>query len=1346
MQHPFTRSLMTWTALLAFIAGLFWLSCTQKAPLDPGDDSGGHVALLSSMAISPTQILTGGAQAEVRVRLIDSDGVGLAGETVLFSSTLGTVAASDETDAQGWAQVQLTSDEQAGEASVTARFGTEVSSVVVLNIVSASESRIGISLGRASILASGVDTTSVTVTVLGDSSQPVSGANVVFGSTVGAITASALTDGSGHAKAMLTGIASLRDTSTLITAHYDTLSISATAVFRGVTLETAANPAALQADGQSTTEITATLKETTSHIAIGNGALTFSTDLGLIPNSAVTDASGVARVNLTSATTVGTAHVVSRYGNLMTDTLAVAFTTEPPSSYLLQPLTVDQAQIIANGVDQAQVTARVLDTAGAPVQGLTVGFTATAGEIAAQGITDGNGYARVVLIATASEVDVAATVTAALGDQNETVQVDFNGVEMHVLAMPDTILSDGESQSTVRVVLKRSSSKEAITGARLRFGVTRGTLPAEAETNGSGVAEVMLTSDTQAGAAVVTARYGPTLQKQDTVIYSTEAPSQYVLSEMTVSPAVLLANGEDASTVSVRVSDDSGQPVSGVTVAFSSTQGSLPLSVVTTGDGIATVQLTAPALTDSVHARVSATLNQQHLRDTVVMEGVSMTLTPNPATILANGQSTAMMTAVLKRTETHVAIQGATVRFGATHGTIPSQTLTDEAGVAAVALTSAQYAETSTVTARYGNLITRTSNVIFEASTPQHLQVTTTPPVLVADGQSQAEIKATVTDANSNPVPDGTEVTFELISGSGSLERQRSTENGVAVSRLTAGTVPGTANIRVTVNGVAPVTVQVEYRVGEANQVLLTTNVEQIAADGQENATLTARVLDAQGTPIPGATVFFTTTIGDVTPSNQTDANGYASAQFSSGEVGTAFITAAVNLAGGGSVSGAATVVAVPGGPNSIVLKFTPAAIGVRETGQNQTAIIEAEVRDARNNPVGDGTNVRFFIEAAPHGSGALAAPVLTPEDTDVPTVGGIARASLSSGTVSGNVRIRAEVSTLAGSIIAKASEILVHAGPPYMENRDVPASTHLTIAAEQLNIWNTLGTTKVSIAVFDRYHNPVQEGTAVYLTSSGGGISTHTAYTDAQGKAEVTLTGANPQPSIHKYYYGDLVQNPNSGAVLPGPVYYPALGEYLLPNFDGDQAADERYDLLNGTEVNSMEDSLFVTSTPRYGNADGLYSALENDGLARIVAYTEGHDLSGASVRAWDQISVVYSGEVSYADDTPTTLANDTLHIGQSRTFIFQLMDGNGNPIESGSNISAALTGEVDAKLGWTEFDTSAGWGKSYYKLTISNNVNPSSTDAKVGYTQVRITWKNDHQAAYAVTNAGVIIAATAN
>lgn len=211
---------------------------------------------------------------------------------------------------------------------------------------------------------------------------------------------------------------------------------------------------------------------------------------------------------------------------------------------------------------------------------------------------------------------------------------------------------------------------------------------------------------------------------------------------------------------------------------------------------------------------------------------------------------------------------------------------------------------------------------------------------------------------------------------------------------------------------------------------------------------------------------------------------------------------------------------------------------------------------------------------------------------------------------------------------------------------------------------------------VGDKYNNPVDEGTAVYLTTSGGVINTHTAYTDAYGKATVILTAGNPQPTVERFYNYDGMHDPNdTSKIIPGPI----------PDFDE-----------NGQE---------------------------NDGIARVIAYTEGMDALGNSARAWDWLEVVYSGPVIHyvVDDSALP---DTLHVGQTANITIELWDSNGNPIVSGSDLSADLTnGNVSAALSWTTWETGNGMGTDYYPLSITNIVDPTDPDAKGGPTAIKIT-----------------------
>ena len=1287
-----------------------FLTCTQKSPLDPTRSLQEDVPLLTEVSASPSQIAAGGAQSAIRVKLLDEEGEPISGGLITFSSSKGSVTAEDSTDASGWAEATFTSGLTAGRAIITARYGEFSSITVEITIIPTSNPNLQIEIEEKEVLANGKDQLAVTVSVWSDAHEPVVGVFVDLSTTVGSIPAQVITDSEGKARASLTTGTSRRDTTATVTAQYDSLSVAAIITFKGIQLTAFVNPTSILADGQSTAAVTAILKETTSQVAISNEIIVFSTDLGLIPNEYMTDSRGVAQVALTSAPTEGTAHVIATYGTMASDTMMVDYISASGGQFILSDLRTSSSELLANGIDQANVQVQVIDTEQKPVPGDSIRFTASAGSLHYEWlVTNDQGLVVNTLTAQASSSDSTAIVAVYRGggSQSLSATIDIKGVSMDMTAMPSILQADGQSQSTVAVILKKTTSQIAVSNALIQFGTNLGTIPNQALTSAEGVAQVTLTSGTALGTARIIAIYGSIITDTLDVPIVAVSPEFRTLSLITAEPRELLANGMAQSLVRARVVDSAMDPIQNVTIHFSTDQGTIDAQGLSDDDGDAFVRLIAPASESDLTATVTAQLDTQTVQTTVDLIGVEMTISASPTNILANGQSTSSIKVVLKESVSKEAVYSAPVRFSTDLGTIPSQITTDEAGVAEAFLTSATTTGTATVIARYGYTLSDTVQVSFQESIPTYLEVSTTPPVIPADGQSQSSIKATVTDANRNPIPDGTLVLFDLIEGTGSLVHQQTTIDGVATTLLTSGTLPDTARVRVSVASLAD-TVEVVYQVGAVNQILVSSDKDSMAADGIENANIQARVLDAQGNPLPGVTVEFSTTIGDITPTAQTNGSGIATAQFSSGKVGVATITALVSLPTGGSVVGTRTIRLLPGPPNSILLNFEPTAIGVKNTGQIQTATVEAEVRDSKNNPVVDGTFVTFSILHGPGGGETLSS-------TDpIPTVGGVARVSLSSGIRSGNVRVQAQVT--ANPIIAIAAEILIHAGEAYIEDINDITSTHLTIAAQRLNIWSVLDTTQISIMVLDKYNNPVQEGTAVYLTTSGGGVNTHTAYTDAYGKAKVVLTTGNPQPTIDRFYNYTGMQDPNfPSTAVPGFVSYPEFpGALLLPNFDANP-------------------DTFPYTYPgiRWGrvmNTEG--DSTENDGISRIVAYTEGQDSTGASVRAWDWTAVCFSGPIAYAEDNSwhphpilpgESILPDTLHPGQSATIRVCVMDGNGNPIASGSSLSTALIPEdAQARLSWTEWVTPVTMGQSYYNLTIANAIN--FEDPKPGWATVRI------------------------
>ena len=1231
--------------------------------------------------------------------------VAINGAQIVFATDLGTIDNTATTDSRGVAAATLHSGTEMGTAHVTVQYGNLPADTVLVSFTGATTgySIAGSGVSDPAILANGFDKSTVYVSVADGEGEPAQGAVVSFSANHGSLSAGqAVTNTDGLASVDLYADTSRTNTTALVTANVGAQSVQMSVLFEGLTWNMSAQPSSIVADGQSTSLITFSLKKTGSNIAVSDAAIQFGTTAGAIPNQAVTNNQGIASVSLTSGTTPGTtAQVSASYGQKIILSENVAFVSEVQGGDELKELSVEAGDWLANGFDQVEVQALVEDGQGSPAQGVEVAFTSTIGTISASAVTNAQGIAQAVLTAPFSSSDVSGTVTAEAGTQNITSsQISFAGIEYSLSASPDSILADGKSTSTIRFTLKKTQSHVAVPGAVIEFGTDAGTIPNQAVTNSQGVAQVELTSSTTSGdLATVTASYGPDVNENAYVRFTSEAPSTNLLKSIAVQSGSYLANGLDVLTVSAIVHDDAGVPVLGEAVEFSVSSGTITSQGVTDESGLATAVWTAPASRTTQVETATAHLGAQTKEsEAVSFAGITPTITAVPDTIIANGTSVSTIKVTVKRTDNNVAVSGAPIVFSTDYGTIPNQAATNSQGVAEVELTSSISPHTATVTGRYGPdaVLQESIPVRFRQSTPTYLNVSVTPPVIPADGNSKAVIKASVSDEDHNPVPDGTAVSFRLgDNGTGTLETRKETDGGVASSNLISGVNPDTVKVFISVGSLRD-SVKVVYQVGNADKVLVSTEKDTIKADGQETSRITAEVMDAQGNPVPGATVSFTATVGSITPSAKTNDQGTAVAQFSSGVVGIATIEASVSNAGGSQVSGLTTVILEPGAANTVRLSFDPEHIGVKGTGQNQTTTIFADVRDAKNNPVADGTMVQFEIYAQPGGCQLSSSQ-------PAPTTGGVAQISFTSGIRSGNARIKAVVLDDGGSpleITAASTEILIHAGPPYIENVNDPSTSHLTVFVKRQNIWAGLDTTVVTVLVGDRYNNPVDQGTAVYLTTSGGVITTQ-SFTDSYGLVNDTLMAGQPYPTIDRYYnYEGMMLDPNLGTVLNGPVYYPELGRYGIPNFEQDGIY---YPAQAGGSVTNSE-----------GNT------VDNDGMAHIMAYSEGMDEGGNTAKAWSENAVIMSTGIDhfYIDDSALP---DTLHPGESATIMVEIWDTNGNPISAGSKLFAEnYPGTGPAALSWTAVTTGNGWGTCFYPVTISNAVNPEKP--KEGYASVKI------------------------
>ena len=275
-----------------------------------------------------------------------------------------------------------------------------------------------------------------------------------------------------------------------------------------------------------------------------------------------------------------------------------------------------------------------------------------------------------------------------------------------------------------------------------------------------------------------------------------------------------------------------------------------------------------------------------------------------------------------------------------------------------------------------------------------------------ASAPHEAAVLATVYDLNCLPVRDGEPVVFR--STIGSLDpvtvttRSEGGFHGLARTTLRAGETPGPGLVSIAdVNVFANVTV-----IGPAARLTFLsasgdTPASQLYVSPSITASLQVQVQDQAGSPVAdGTQIEFTVTnnAGRFTQTVVTTVNGKAQVDFIASE--TASGPSVVTAHALGTQARAELNIVVVGQPASIELGVqqgysTTLYIGSRNDQYPNFTFVEATVRDANGNPVGDGTEVELRLSAANRAFWEDPAPGTNGTATRVVTTGGKARAKL---------------------------------------------------------------------------------------------------------------------------------------------------------------------------------------------------------------------------------------------------------------------------------------------------------------------------------------------------------------
>ena len=979
----------------------------------------------------------------------------------------------------------------------------------------------------------------------------------------------------------------------------------------------------LLANGLSTNQVTATVVDENGNLVSDNTDVAFSVTAftgGSIEDGPVfvggqstTTIGGDAIATLRSQTTSGKA-TISAQAN--PDSIPAGPSSSAQLVLVEQQITqidlsagVQQLYVGGIGADaqpspvSTKITATARDAGGKVVEGSTITFETSAGGFEDQDPGDLGGVYEVNTNALGiaevtyntnrpnNEVqrvqDITITATAADGPAITSLMLALlPGPIDHftIQALPSVIAANGTSEAIINAIAL-DKNENPVPSQTITFVTDNGTVLTPTlvtDANGFGTTKLLSESSSTEITATVQARRGDSTPGTATVIFRPVVPAQ-----ITVVPSVnnLIASDPSASsenwektTITAQILDVNGDPVpDGTEVSLQTSLGDLYADFPTTRH--LTVPERSASLT-SIAGQATATLFTREtagtatifasagsITSTVIVnfnpapaDGTNSSLTPSPATIVADATTTSTITAVILDQFKNPRA-GDLVVFTASDGTLTNpatgQTgsqidgITDIQGQAPVTFSSPRAdAAGIAISAFFGDENKQTSVIV--TSLGAAVISITGPGRLTANGTDNGEVVATVLDANDRPVPDGSVVGF--TTSLGTITNAATTVGGNATAIITSSKTSGTAVISANISGLAPAQVNVMFEPDVTAIVTVNVDPDEILADGKSMSNVTATLRDQNNNLVKDGTLagFALTKAVDqdnvvhqnnapysgIDPRNEafivgsgTTTNGSVTATlvssiYPTGDTGSdRGITVSVNAEG---ISGTAIVEFQAVTASAITLVATAATITVSDQGDlsgdgafgpedlNTSTTITATVLGPDLDPLNPvkGETVEFRIDRGSFterpSAAVKAVTVVDGGNSDADgQLDGIVSVDLYSTQVAGSATVEAVVRDLVtgGSKARQTFPISYRPDEPDIQNSSLlvnPASLPA----------NGINTSVVTTTWRDKYDNLVADGTQVTFGTANGTIAS--TGTTGNGVATAILTsGILPVPSV---------------------------------------------------------------------------------------------------------------------------------------------------------------------------------------------------------------------------------------
>ncbi|MGP3591955.1 Ig-like domain-containing protein [Vagococcus sp. WN89Y] len=829
----------------------------------------------------------------------------------------------------------------------------------------------------------------------------------------------------------------------------------------------------------------------------------------------------------------------------------------------------------------------------------------------------------------------------------------------------DGALADGKAENSVKVVLMDAQKNPVPSQAFNLSANNSAVVSATASTNNQGEAIVPVTS-VHAGVSTLTASINGSSKNVALTFNADQQTAQVTNKDLSVLPAVSVADGKARKTVRVVVTDAHANPIPDAAVTFAADNGAIlgATSVKTDAQGVAQTTLTSKMAGLS---HVTATINNKSATQDTTFTGNTATALVNAVTTtasngLADGTTGVKFQAVIKDQNnnllTNVPVDWKSDRDNNAVTFSVVQSRTNDQGIAETTVFS---------TKAYDVVVTASTNASSKAAAPftfiadttkgSITQLSSNRQTLTANGKESAVLTAKVADRFGNPLSG---VTVSLSNGQGAIITpvQATTDtNGTVQVDLTTQ-YAGTINVTAALDNGAKSTLALNAVADNSSATVAVNTSSLTATVGGSPVTMTAKVVDAHNNPVIGTSVAWRSDYNQLDASvSTTNDRGEATVHLSATQAVLTTVTAV--LYNGNKATAQTTFApAAPVTANSL-LSVLPQTI-TADGSSASTATLT--LRDRFGNPV-PAQNISW--------SANESSVKFTPSEKG----DGVYLAQIT-GTKEGT-----------WSLTATSGSATLQTSLGFLANQNTALIDSVTVYGKDTAKADGVDTVTLRVQVKDKNGNTAMPGVAVGWRTALGTLSAPLSKTDAQGVAEIRLSSTlagqvtvaallgggqpvNADKSV-TFSAGTVSATTSSLSVLPGTIVSEA--ENATVTVTARDAFNNPLSGLSGDIALQYAPDLSLTASAFSEVAAGTYQAQltgKNAGTTTITALVQGTALAQKAMLTLEanNNSAVVSGAISV---TPASAV-----VGDTVTYSAVLTDKNGNALGAGIPVTWSANG----------------------------------------------------------------------